>query len=97
MHRWFARTVYGQRFFHGVVSNMPGPDAQLYMTGARIVWAGPLLPLAPGTPLAIGALGWNGSLCVGISADTLLVPDARPLGDGIAAALAELRTAAPVR
>jgi diacylglycerol O-acyltransferase len=96
VHRWFARTVYGQRFFHGVVSNMPGPDAQLYVTGARIVWAGPLLPLAPGTPLAIGALGWNGSLCVGISTDPLLVPDAGPLGEGIAAALAELRAAAPV-
>jgi hypothetical protein len=90
MHRWFSRTVYGRRFFAAIVSNMPGPDTQLNVRGARIDWAGPLLPLAPGSPLAIGALSWNGDLLVGITADPLLVPDAHALGQRIAEVLAEL-------
>jgi hypothetical protein len=90
LHRWFACTVYGRRFFAAVVSNMPGPDAQLALAGARLEWAGPLLPLAPGTPLAVGALGWHGRLVVGIAADPLLVPDARALGAAVVAVLGEL-------
>ncbi|MEU2350938.1 phosphatase PAP2 family protein [Modestobacter sp. NPDC049651] len=90
LHRWFARTVYGPRTFSAVVSNMPGPDAQLYVTGARIVWAAPLLPLAPGTPLAVGALGWNGDLVVGLAVDPALVPDARALAAAMTEVLAEL-------
>jgi hypothetical protein len=90
LHRWFSRTVYGRRFFTAIVSNMPGPDWQLHMTWARIVWAGPLLPLAPGTPLAVGALGWNGDLVIGITTDPLLLPDARRFGDELVAVLGEL-------
>ncbi|NYJ07131.1 bifunctional phosphatase PAP2/O-acyltransferase family protein [Petropleomorpha daqingensis] len=90
LHRWFARTVYGRRFFTAIVSNMPGPDWQLHMVWARIVWAGPLLPLAPGTPLAVGALSWNGDLVIGITTDPLLLPDARRFGDELVAVLGEL-------
>jgi diacylglycerol O-acyltransferase / wax synthase len=90
LHRWFARTVYGPRTFAAVVSNMPGPGAQLYVAGARIVWAAPLLPLAPGTPLAIGALGWHDDLVVGIAADPLLVPDAGAFSAAMNEVLAEL-------
>jgi PAP2 superfamily protein/wax ester synthase-like acyl-CoA acyltransferase family protein/uncharacterized protein DUF1298 len=90
LHRWFSRMVYGRRFFAAIVSNMPGPETQLNVRGARIEWAGPLLPLAPGTPLAIGALSWNGALLLGITGDPLLVPDARALGARIAAVLDEL-------
>jgi hypothetical protein len=95
VHRWFSRTVYGRRFFHAIVSNMPGPDAQIYVTGVPIEWAGPLLPLAAGTPLAIGALSWNGDLLLGITADPLLVPDARELGAQIAAVVDELGQGQP--
>ena len=93
LHRWFARTVYGPGTFGAVVSNMPGPDAQLFITGARIVWAAPLLPLAPGTPLAVGALGWHGELVVGLAVDPLLVPDARALAAAMTEVLAELAVA----
>jgi hypothetical protein len=71
--RWFARTVYGHRFFHGIVSNMEGPDQELWMGGARLASVVPILPLAPGAPLAVGALGWNGTLGVGVATDPAVV------------------------
>jgi hypothetical protein len=66
---WFARTVYGRRFLHAIVSNMPGPTASLSMAGVRIARVYPILPLAPGAPLALGALSWAGSLGIGLATD----------------------------
>jgi hypothetical protein len=66
---WFARTVYGRRFFHAIVSNMPGPAQSLSMDGVTIASVYPILPLAPGSPLAVGALSWAGSLGVGLATD----------------------------
>lgn len=88
---WFARTVYGRRFFSAIVSNMPGPDAQLALVGARLIAAYPLLPLAPGVPLAIGTLGWNGQFCASIAADPALVGDADAFGEAMRAAVERLR------
>lgn len=91
---WFARTVYGRRFFSAIVSNMPGPDRQLALVGAPLIAAFPLLPLAPGVPLAIGSLGWNGTLCTSIAADPALTGDAADFGAAMAAALDRLRPVA---
>jgi hypothetical protein len=92
VHRWFARTVYGGRFFHVIVSNMPGPDVQLTLAGAPLRQVYPLLPLADGAPLAAGALGWNGLLCVGIATDPALVDDPAELTTAIETVFAELRS-----
>ncbi|MDX6221989.1 MAG: hypothetical protein QOD91_1043, partial [Frankiales bacterium] len=74
LHAWFARTVYGHRYFSAIVSDMPGPPRQLYLLGARLEAAFPLLPLAPRAPVAVGGLSWNGVLCLGISTDPAVVP-----------------------
>jgi len=66
---WFARTVYGRRFFHAIVSNMPGSTQSLSMDGIPIASVYPILPLAPGSPLAVGALSWAGSLGIGLATD----------------------------
>jgi diacylglycerol O-acyltransferase / wax synthase len=66
---WFARTVYGGRFLHLVVSNLPGPPDVLTMMGRGSTGVYPILPLAPGTPLAMGALSWGGELGVGVATD----------------------------
>jgi diacylglycerol O-acyltransferase len=66
---WFARTVYGRRFFHAIVSNMPGSTQSLSMDGVTIASVYPILPLAPGSPLAVGALSWAGSLGIGLATD----------------------------
>jgi len=90
-HAWFARTVYGARFFQAIVSNMPGPPIQLSLAGAPVLAVYPILPLAPGAPLAVGALGWHGALCLGIATDPALVDDADLLAASIGAVLDELR------
>jgi diacylglycerol O-acyltransferase len=66
---WFARTVYGRRFFHAIVSNIPGSTQSLSMDGVTIASVYPILPLAPGSPLAVGALSWAGSLWIGVATD----------------------------
>jgi hypothetical protein len=89
---WFARTVYGHRFFHGIVSNMPGPTEQLSMAGVRLTEVYPVLPLAPGAPFVLGALSWNGVLGLGLATDPGLLD-----ADKVAAAIvARLDGLAPV-
>jgi diacylglycerol O-acyltransferase len=95
-HAWFARTVYGGRFFHAVVSNMPAPDVQLFLAGAPMREVYPMLPLAPGAPLTAGALGWNGVLCLGIELDPALIADRQAFTKAVGAVCAEL-AAAPAR
>jgi hypothetical protein len=66
---WFARTVYGRRSFHAIVSNMPGSTLPLSMATISIAQVYPILPLAPGAPIAVGALSWAGSLGIGLATD----------------------------
>lgn len=95
VHRWFARTVYGGRFFHAVASNMPGPATQLYLAGGTMRDVYPMLPLAPGAPLTVGALSWNGLFCIGIQVDPALVADREALTKAVSAVFAELAAAQP--
>jgi WS/DGAT/MGAT family acyltransferase len=90
VHAWFARTVYGGAFFQAIVSNMPGPQYPLSLAGPPLAGVFPILPLAPRAPLAVGALGWDGALCVGICVDPALVPDAAALAAAVGTAFAEL-------
>jgi diacylglycerol O-acyltransferase / wax synthase len=96
VHAWFARTVYGGAFFQGIISNMPGPQVELRLAGPPLCGAYPILPLAPGAPLAVGALGWHGVLYVALCTDPALVEDAEALRRGVRGVFDELRVAAPV-
>jgi diacylglycerol O-acyltransferase len=74
LHRLVARAVYGRGTFGAIVSCMPGPPVQLTFGGPPVEATFPLVPLAPGTAVAVGTLTWNGRLCVGIETDPALVP-----------------------
>jgi WS/DGAT/MGAT family acyltransferase len=93
---WFARTVYGGRFFQAIVSNLPGPDHQLSLAGRLVRAAYPIVPLAPRSPLAVGALSWNGELHLGITADPALLADLDGFGIAVRAVLDELLSAGPI-
>lgn len=94
LHARFARTVYGRRYFHAIVSNMPGPREPLTVAGAPISAVFPILPLAPGSPLAVGALGWGDRVHFGVAADPDLVPDAAALTGAIVDIITELAVVA---
>jgi hypothetical protein len=79
---WFARTVYGGRFFHAIVSNLPGPTERLTLGDTRVDRVLPILPVAPGAPLSLGAMSWAGVLGLGIATDPALVD-----GDAVAAGM----------
>jgi hypothetical protein len=89
--RWFAPTVYGQRFLHAVVSNMPGTTEQMSFAGVPHDRVYPILPLVPGTPLAVGALSWTGILGIGLATDPQLI-DGAALAAHLDRALVRLRT-----
>jgi WS/DGAT/MGAT family acyltransferase len=58
-----------------VVSNIPGPQFPLYMSGSRVLAAHPVIPLNPGNQgLSVGVLSYDGALCFGLTADRDLDP-----------------------
>jgi hypothetical protein len=93
---WFARTVYGARFLHLVVSNLPGPADELTMFGLCPAAVVPILPLAPGTPVALGAMSWSGRLEIGLAADPAML-GAQVAVDAIRARLDEVVTSTGAR
>ena len=76
LHRLVSRAVYGRGTFGAIVSCMPGPRARLTLGGPPVEAVFPMVPLAPGTAVAVGTLTWNGRLCVGLETDPALVPAA---------------------
>ena len=90
--RWFARTVYGPRYFHAIVSNMPGPDREFTLSGCPLVRVHPILPPAPGIPLTIGALSWAGSLGITVVTDADVL-DAREFAAALRAHVVQTRRA----
>lgn len=87
VHRWFARKVYGPAFLQAIVSNMPGPEPAMSIAGIPLDRVVPILPLAPGAPIALGALSWTGVLGVGLAVDAELVD-----GDRVVVAMAQAFT-----
>lgn len=93
VHAWFARTVYGFRFFQVIVSNMPGPRGTYRLAGGEMTHVYPVLPPGRRAPVAVGAIGWDGVLCVSVTVAPDLVDDADALVDAVRAVLAELSRA----
>ncbi|MDL4816171.1 bifunctional phosphatase PAP2/O-acyltransferase family protein [Actinomadura opuntiae] len=91
LHARFARAVYGGRFLQGIVSSLPASRERLLLTGVPVTGVYPVVPLAPGAPLAVAALGVDRELCFGICADTGLVDDAGALAAAVRDVVRELR------
>jgi diacylglycerol O-acyltransferase len=79
-----------------VVTNVPGPGAPLYLLGARMLEAYPMVPLAMNMALGIALFSYAGRLFWGFNADWDAIPDLHDFVCDIDAAFAELREAAPL-
>ncbi len=73
-----------------VLSNVPGPQEQLYFLGCKLDRMYPLGPLIAGAGLNITVMSLNGRLGVGILSCPDLVPDLWDLADAFPKALKEL-------
>jgi diacylglycerol O-acyltransferase / wax synthase len=86
--------------FNLVISNVPGPNAPLYMAGAKLLHFYPVSALADGQGLNMTVQSYNGNLDFGFIACRELVPDVWLLTELLQKSMQELLQAAtpkPVR
>jgi diacylglycerol O-acyltransferase / wax synthase len=91
-----ARLQARQRFYNLVVTNVPGPQFDLYLLGHRLIDLFPMAPLAKKQALCIAVMSYAGKLNFGFLGDFDATPDLDNLVTGISEALDELRKAAGV-
>lgn len=75
LQRAFARMSYCSSRFNMIVSIFPGIRQRRLFLGAEVTEVYPVLALADGVGMAIGAMTWGRSLSLGFLADEQLVPD----------------------
>ncbi|MDA3630574.1 WS/DGAT domain-containing protein [Saccharopolyspora sp. WRP15-2] len=92
LHAWVVRRIYQRRFFNAVVSVLPGQRRPARMGAAQIAGVLPVLSLADGVGVAVGAVSWGERVGFGITTDTGLAPDAGVLTGHLRDAFAALRT-----
>ena len=79
------------------VTNVPGPQRPLYLLGARLLEAFPVVQVAGNVPLSVAALSYAGQLNIGIQSDPDGLPDLDVFIDGLCRSLEELGAATPPR
>ncbi len=70
-----VRMQWAQRLLNLVVTNVPGPQAPLYVSGARLLEVAPYLPLGPNVALGVAALSYDGTLGIGLIGDYDVMDD----------------------
>jgi WS/DGAT/MGAT family acyltransferase len=88
--RTLVRGAEHQRFVNLVVTNVPGPPVPLYMLGARMLEAFPVVPLAANLSVGVAILSYDGALTLCLTADADACPDVDVLAAGVARGLDEL-------
>jgi diacylglycerol O-acyltransferase / wax synthase len=78
------------RVYNLILSNVPGPQEQLYFLGCRIDTMFPLGPIIGGAGLNITVMSLNGELGIGIIGCPDLLPDLWCIADEFSEALKEL-------
>ncbi|UCE86311.1 MAG: wax ester/triacylglycerol synthase family O-acyltransferase [Deltaproteobacteria bacterium] len=70
-----ARLAFRSRASNMIVTNVPGPQLPLYLLGARMIEAYPMVPLFVNNALGIALFSYSGGLYWGFNADWDLFPD----------------------
>jgi hypothetical protein len=74
-----ARLASSPRVFNLTVSNIPGPRFPLYMLGAELSEAYPVVPIAEQHSLSIGMFSYREHMFFGLYADPQTLPEAHKL------------------
>jgi hypothetical protein len=80
---YVSRLAARTRSFNMVVTNVPGPEQQLDLLGARLEEVYPLVPLFSNQGLGIAVFSYRNSLFWGLNADWEAVPDLHDLLDAL--------------
>jgi hypothetical protein len=86
-----------ERVYNLTVSNVPGPRVPLYLLGAELLEAFPVVPIADGHALSIGMFSYRDRLCFGGYADPTALPIVRELPGALSVAILELTAGRPAR
>src|SRR3954451_22697267 len=92
-----ARFAASPRAYNVTISNIPGPRDPLYMLGARLEEAYPVVPLSEDHALSVGVFGYENHAHFGFYADPRALPDVCPLPEAIAAEIRALAGPPPRR
>jgi WS/DGAT/MGAT family acyltransferase len=90
LHSFVARSMYATRLFNVTITNVPGPQQDLYAFGSKAEEIWPLVPLAAEHAIGIAILSYGGMFNICINVDPDAVPDLDVLRQGIADSIAKL-------
>jgi diacylglycerol O-acyltransferase len=85
-----ARLASSARVFNLTVSNIPGPQVPVYMLGAELSEAYPVVPIAEQHSLSIGMFSYRDHMFFGLYADPEALPEATELPRLLEAEIAAL-------
>ena len=85
-----ARAVERQRLVNLVVTNVPGPPIPLFVAGARMLEAFPVVPLAANLSVGVAVLSYDGALTITLTANASTCPDVDVFAEGIERSLAQV-------
>jgi diacylglycerol O-acyltransferase / wax synthase len=85
-----ARLAASPRMYNLTVSNIPGPPTPVYMLGAELREAYPVVPVAEGHSLSIGMFSYRDRLFFGLYADPTALPEVGTLPSALDAAILAL-------
>ena len=94
LHSAIARALYATRLFNVTITNVPGPQQQLYALGAPLREIHPLVPLAAEHALGVALVSYDGNVFFGVVVDPDAVPDLDVALDAMRASVADLLAAA---
>jgi diacylglycerol O-acyltransferase / wax synthase len=92
-----ARLQSRQRFFNLVVTNVPGPQIELFLLGRPLRGLYPVVPLALNQALGIAIMSYYGRLGFGLLADFDALPDLDEIAGALEGAIDDLARAAGVQ
>jgi diacylglycerol O-acyltransferase len=93
MRKRAAQVMASQRAYNLVVSNVPGPPCKVYMLGAELEEAYPVVPLSEKHALSIGIFSYGEHLHFGMYADPEALPEAVNLGGAVTSSFRALERA----
>jgi WS/DGAT/MGAT family acyltransferase len=97
VQRWMVGMMFHQRLVNVLVSNVPGPPAQLYFAGAAVRELFQLGVVQGNLALAVGVLSYAGQLNFDIVVDADIIPDVTVFAEGLADTLQQLGADPPQR